>query len=183
MTLDEYMKEQTGITAIGASTGYFFIGDKEQYEQEIDQLYRQARFTAHKVLVDSTARLEALRAGGFDTIEETAVYIPQTDDIDIVKGVIKGWRLDADRLKQRIDALRSFADKFEEAIRRKSKAEEILASKPYREREVIDIYRSITEKKMCVIIDGKETGALWDLVEAERRRNDTRKTDKHNAQG
>lgn len=181
MTLDEFMSNHDGIAAIGASTGYFFVGNKEQYEREIDGLYKVARFNAHKMLADANCRLEALRAGGFKTIEETPVYIPQTDDLDILKGVIKGWRIDADRLEQQAKTLKSFADKFEEQARRKAKAEEIINSKPYRERDIIDMYPSITEKKMCVIIEGKESGSFWDLSEAERRRHDTRKNIKHNA--
>lgn len=177
MTLDEYMKDKKGIVAIGAASGFFFIGTKEEYEESIDKIHAKAISSAKEVLNDANARLIALKAGGFDPVE-VSIYIPETTDIEILRGVFAGWRADADKLEKGAKLLRKYTKKYENAAKSKARAERIISSIPYRERQIKETYPSILEDKTNVIIDGDESGRYWDMEEAN---NDRAKNTKHNA--
>lgn len=179
MTLDEYMQGASGVVAIGAASGYFFVGSKAEYEQTIDALHRKAISQAKEVLNDANERLRALKSGGFAPVE-VSIYIPETTDVEIMRGVFAGWRADIEKLERSAKLLRKYTEKYENAVKSKARAERIIESTPYREREVKEITTSLLEDKMIVIVDGDECGRFWDMEEA---RNDRAKNTKHNAQG
>ena len=181
MTLDEYMKNAEGYVGIAAASGYLFIGTKEQYEEEIDVLHKKAVSLAREALCDANKKIKALQDGGFNSVE-VFIYVPKTTDPEILKGSFASWRMAADELAQKAKLLRGFTEKYESAVRSKERAERIIQSLPYRERRIKETYKSITEDKMCVIIEGDEGGRFWDMSEAERsRRSDNSKDIKHNA--
>lgn len=180
MTLDEFMANAKGNVAVGAASGYFFIGNKEQYEHEIDKLHKKAVSLAKEVLNDANKRIEALQAGGFKPVD-VFIYVPQTTDPEILKGSFASWRMAADELIQKAKLLKNYTDKYENAVKSKARAEGIINSIPYRERRVKESYKSLTEDKTIVIIEGNESGRFWDMSEAERSRDDNSKDIKHNA--
>lgn len=180
MTLDEYMQTTEGNVAIGAASGYFFIGTKEQYDKDIDKLHKMAVSLAKEALCDANKRIEALQSGVFNSVE-VFVYVPKTTDPEILKGSFASWKMAADELTQKAKLLRGFTEKYESAVRSKERAERIINSLPYRERRIKEKYESITEDKMIVIIEGDECGRLCDMSEAERSRDDTSENHKHNA--
>lgn len=179
MTLDEYMKNKEGVVAIGAASGYFFIGTREEYEESIDKIHAKAVASAKEVLYDANARLRALRAGGFEPVE-VSIYIPETTDVEIMRGVFAGWLAEADKLERGARLLRKYTEKYESAIKSKARAERIISSIPYRERQIKETYPSITEDKTNVIVEGDESARFWDKEEFD---NDRTKNTKHNAQG
>ena len=180
MTLDEFMANAKGNVAVGAASGYFFIGNKEQYEDEIDKLHKRAVSLAKETLNDANKRIEALQAGGFNPVD-VFIYVPQTTDPEILKGSFASWRMAADELIQKAKLLKNYTDKYESAVKSKTRAEGIINSMPYRDRRVKESYKSITEDKTIVIIEGDESGRFWDMSEAERSRDDNSKDIKHNA--
>ena len=179
MTLDEYMKDKEGVVAIGAASGYFFIGTREEYEESIDKIQKKAISQAKEVLHDANSRLEALKAGGFDPVS-VSIYIPETTDPEIMRGVLAGWKADADKLERNARCLYKFIDKYENAIKSKARAEGIINAIPYRERQIKETYPSITEDKTNVIVEGDESARFWDKEEFD---NDRAKNTKHYAQG
>ena len=180
MTLDEYMQTAEGNVAIGAASGYFFIGTKEQYDKDIDKLHKRAVSLAREALCDANKKIKALQDGGFNSVE-VFIYVPKTTDPEILKGSFASWKMAADELTQKAKLLRGFTEKYESVVRSKERAERIINSLPYRERRIKEKYKSITEDKMIVIIEGDECGRFWDMSEAERSRDDKSKDIKHNA--
>ena len=170
MTLDEYMKTAEGIIAIGASSGFIFIGTREQYEDEIDKAYKKAVSNARETLKDSEAKLEALRRGGFDDIN-VSITIPDTTDISELTEYFAEWRFNADKLKRQSELLKAYTDKFESAAKSKARAERIISSKPYRERQIKENYRAMRKGQTNIIIEGNESGRFWSWDDAEEVRH------------
>ena len=185
LTLDAYMHllKPDWIVAIGAASSYIFIGNKEQYEAEIDKIYEKMQRNARYSLQEANNILYALKRDGIKPVN-VEVFIPDSDDAITVKNALGSWRIDAGRIMRFGKNLLTFADKYESAIKQKMRAESILMAPPFRERTVKEQHRSLTEKKIIVIIEGDEHGTLWSYDEAERRRaDDTSKNTKYHAQG
>lgn len=179
MKLDEFVKAQKddAILAIGASSGFIFVGTKAQYEDEIDKSYKRARANARDLLSDAENRLRALRLGGFDGID-LAISIPE-DNAELPEA-FRDWRLSADRLSAQAQLLRNYTDKFEAALKSKERAEYTLNKCSYREREVKESYRAIRRGQINVIIEGVEGGRFWTLEENEEVRGNGAKKDTRN---
>ena len=170
MLLDEFMQTAEGIIAIGASSGFIFIGTREQYEEEIDKAYKKAVTGAKETLKDAEARLEALKRGGFNDIE-ICRSIPETTDVTELSETFAEWRFSADKLEKYAKLLKAFTERYESAAKSKARAERILSSKPYREREIKEKYKAIRKGQTNIIIEGDENGRFWSLDEAEEARH------------
>ena len=170
MLLDDFMQDAEGIIAIGAASGFIFIGTREQYEAEIDRAYHKAVISAKDTLKDAEARLEALKRSGFDDINASIAIPDTTDAIELTESFAE-WRFTADKLEKQAKLLKAFTDRYESAAKSKARSERILSSKPYREREIKEKYKAIRKGQTNIIIDGDENGRFWSLDEAEEARN------------
>lgn len=169
MKLDEFVKLQDDktIIAIGASSGFVFIGTKAQYEDEIDKAYKRAQTNARDLLRDAENRIEALRRDGFDDVN-AHINIPESDEE--LPEAFKQMRATADNLIRKAQLLRSYVDKFDSAVRSRKRAQFTLSAPAYRDREVKESYRAIRQGQINVIIEGVECGRYWTLEANEEDR-------------
>lgn len=110
---------------IGCLTNYFFGGNKEDYENEIADIYRECkRVTRHYLL---KAR----------------------------------WR--SKKTENQNDKL------YQAAINSIARFEYNLNLPEFRNRQVIDTYRSVVNPNVTIIIiEGSEKGQFWDIEEAKK---------------
>jgi hypothetical protein len=137
MTLQEYMNnlEDDKIVAIGSKSQYFFIGTKEEFEEDIDKI--------DKILADDRQRY----------LQDALVTIENIKKLQYEEGM--GTYDFAEKLIHSGRALKS-------ALTRKENLKKAIRDyKPIRDREVIDEYESITENVTRVIVPGYEQGTFW----------------------
>lgn len=145
ITIQEAMKaiKDGAIIHIGSSSGFFFIGNKEEYEALIDLLSEKALDDFKLSLKNKKTYLEYLQ-WQFENL------IRKIDDCE---------PSELHELKQKLELINikmiehtRYETSFKECIKR---------FKPFRERKVLDIYPRIQCDGIVVIVEGDEKQRYW----------------------
>ena len=179
MTVDEFMKKQKPdqVVALGAGSGFIFIGTPSEYEEKIDREYKKRQSYARELLNKSKNMLQACGRDGVPVIDVTIFEGRYDDPLSMVEAS-KEWIHEAAKIKNYARLLSSFADKVNRAAKAQIRAQELLNADGYRGREVIDTYPSIAEDKIIAIMAGDESGKYWDYAEVLREEDKKHGTEK-----
>ena len=155
---------------IGAHTGYFFGGNKTEYETAIDAMYRN-----HK------AKTEAEYRHAMSVKEDARNYIKHYNN---GKTVTISYVFDRDRVGEEayanecreklreIEALRKFYMRVKDYINMSDmidRCKNELALPTYRRREVIEVNDSLVNPEVAkILIPGIHSGRFWDMDEVKK---------------
>ena len=166
MTVDEFMRSQKPdqVVALGAGSGYVFIGTPADYELKIDREYKKRLSYAKEVYNRNKNMLDALGRGGVPMIEVTIFEGRYDDPLSMVEASAE-WFKEAEKIRHYAKLLKVHADKVNTSAKAILRAQKLLKAPPYRTREVIETYPSISEDKIIAIFEGDESGKYWDYRE------------------
>ena len=169
MTIDEYMHAQkpNQVVAIGAGTGFIFIGTVKEYEEKIDKEYKKHVDYAKDLLRRGQNMLEACERDGVPDIEVTIYDGDYEDPLSMVE-TANNWLHESAKIKDYARLLNAYATKVGTAAKQQLRAEAMLKAIPYRLRDVKETYPSVTEDKIIAIVEGDESGRYWDYKEVKR---------------
>jgi len=174
MTLQEFIDtlEPTKEFMIGAKTSYFFGGTREQYEAEIDRIYNEH-------IAKTKDELERAKI----TKEKTRCYIKKRNNNKRVSFTYEYDRSRADEDDYRLEIRRTlcsakdilaFYQNVDLNIRSRKTidiCEEEIKKPRYRDREILEHYKSIANEDIeLIIVDGIQIGLFADIEEARRAR-------------
>lgn len=166
MTVDEFMKKQKPdqVVALGAGSGYVFIGTPVDYEEKIDREYKKRLSYAREVYNRNQNMLEALGRDGVPIIDVTIFEGRYDDPLSMIEASAS-WFVEAEKIKHYAKLLKVHADKVNTSAKAILRAQKLLSAPPYRTRQIVETYPSITEDKIIAIFEGDESGKYWDYRE------------------
>lgn len=188
MNLDEFMKEnaQDGINYhIGSGGSFFFVGDKKEYEQYIDEIsdmYR-ARFRTlekkRRIKQESAEeRMEKFKAD-FLEAETHMLRLPRKADLQSDQNeratvaerysiALAGYVA----TKEEFEKLKRLADGY---------AKKAMDYTHLRTREIEEIYDRLQKDGVIISVEGAEEGKYWDREEWNADHEEGEKDDEKNA--
>lgn len=143
LNLDKCVREfsENDILHIGSQTNYFFVGTKNEYERQIDDISTYYHNFYKRVIKE------------------------RTKDIYGTVGEIAKLKKDC-KYKQKLSAK---ITRLISLYNVKETAEQILKEfKPMRSRKVLEVYLRVQKDGICIIVEGAEQGKYWDKSEWDR---------------
>lgn len=161
---------------IGAGTGWIMGGDIDEYERVIDVEYERICKRLNKSVTNAKYCMQVARAE-LETLKEDTeagkydlpLNVTDIDNVNLRELDIKFKELERIYKKyvREIKEVRSCQTTI-------NNANAMLAQPHFREREVVEVYRSIQDPALTmIVIEGKETGMYWDMDEYEEHRRAT----------
>lgn len=124
---------------IGSDTGFFFVGRKDEYYRDIDQISQDYLQTAHKKLKEHLKRIKKLN----EDLKKPVVDFAQ---IKTIQGKIR-------TAVEKAQYNEKYISEFE----------------PIPNRKVVEIYNRLQGDGICVVVTGAENGKYWFREEYENK--------------
>lgn len=160
MTLQQALRQFNSeeVLYIGSKSAYFFIGTMNQLNEEIDKL----NLEWEKYYKDS---LESYK----HRVDFLLAHPPKPNTIIKKKVWIDGRHIEQEYNYE--EQLKMYNERLKSDKSSIKTAEIYLkAWKPFEEREVSHVYRTLNKDGLIIIVKGYECGDYWMYSEAERKR-------------
>lgn len=160
MTLQKALRQFNSeeVLHIGSKSAFFFIGTMNQLNDEIEELNKDWETHYRETLKSSKITLNNM------------LNNPPKPDVVVKKMVWKDGRHFEKTFsyEEQVDIYNAKIATCKSSIETAEK--QYKAWKPFEEREVLHVYRTINKDGLIIILKGYESGDLWFKEEAERQR-------------
>lgn len=151
MILDDYVKglDADTIMHIGAKSGFFFIGDKVEYEDIIDQIDFEMKAGVRHTMIKNRSVLKKMIEQGEPNKPIEISYIK--DGQPLTRGL--SLEETKKRYYNRINSIKVLINDAKEYLNNYTKL---------RERNIIEFYgRVLNDDGIVLVVEGKEEGKYW----------------------